>query len=313
MDSQDRTTDKTLMAPAMDGEATIIGTIITCPICKTENAPTEKYCGECGFLLASIPVEEAVLPDTTEMPRLTDASGQREYLLKEGENSIGREATDVLLTDPTVSRGHAKIILKAGKAFVEDTGSSNGTYADGTRLQPGDRVEIADGGELKFGSAVLTIILPAPVEAAEQVEEADTPVEEAVAEQAAFEAVEGVEPVAEVEEPEVEAPDEPGPAPVARLVSDGRELPIMAGTNTIGRGSGNTIVLDGDPYVSGAHAEITTDDDGFWLTDVGSTNGTVLNGTRLEPNIRMALKSGDEIIFGQTALRLEVSQQVETD
>jgi pSer/pThr/pTyr-binding forkhead associated (FHA) protein len=301
------TTDKTLMAPAMGGEATIIGMSITCPICKTENAPTEKYCGECGFLLASTPVEEAALPDTTQMPRMTDASG-REYLLKEGENSIGRESTDVLLTDPTVSRRHAKVTLEAGKAFVEDAGSSNGTYADGTRLQPGDRVEVADGGELKFGSAVLTILLPASVE----VEAVDLPVEEAAEDTAPelAESVEGAEPVAEVEEPDVEAPAEPEPVSVAKLVSEDKELLIMAGTNTLGRRSGNTIVLDGDPYVSGAHAEISADDDGLWLTDVGSTNGTVLNGTRLQPNIRMALKTGDEIVFGQTAVKLEVPEPV---
>ncbi len=300
------TTDKTMIAPAMGGEATIIGTSITCPICKTENAPTEKYCGECGFLLASTPVEEAALPDTTQMPRLTDPSG-REYLLKDGENTIGREATDVLLSDPTVSRRHAKITLEAGKAFIEDVGSSNGTFAAGTRVQPGDRIEVSDGAEVKFGSAILNVVLPAPVE--ESAEEAEAPVEEPVAEETATEAVEETELVAEAEEPEVEVVEEP--VPVARLVAADKDLPIMAGTNTIGRRSGNTIVLDGDPYVSGAHAEITTDEDGIWLTDVGSTNGTVLNGSRLQPNIRMALKSGDEIIFGQTTVRLETANQAE--
>lgn len=315
MDSQDRTmltTDRTMVAPAAGMDATILGTTITCPICKTENSPSEKYCGECGFLLASTPVEDAALPDTTQMPRLTDASGQREYLLKEGANSIGREATDVLLNDPTVSRGHARVILEAGSAYVEDMGSSNGTYAAGIRIQPGDRTQIVDGAELKFGSAVMTLILPAPVEAAEPAaEDVNAPTEEIAAEESTAEIVEFADEVMEpVESEAVEVPA--GPASVAKLVSPTdptREFPIIFGSNTIGRRAGNDIVLEGDPYVSGAHAQLDADERGLWLTDIGSTNGTTLNGTRIGANMKMALNPGDEIVFGQTALNLVVPEQ----
>lgn len=312
MDAQDKTmisSDRTMVAPAMGADATVMGASVTCPVCKTVNAPTEKYCGDCGFLLSSTPVEEAALPDTGSIPRLTDGSG-REYLLKDGENTVGREATDVLLNDPTVSRRHAKVVLEVGKAWLEDMGSSNGTSASGVRAQPGDRIEISDGAELKFGSAILTLLLPTPVEAAGPVEVAELADEEAVSEESAPEGVEeAIAPEAEPEEVMVEEPA--GPAPVAKLISTtdpSKEFALIFGSNTIGRRSGNDVVLDGDPYVSGAHADITVDERGFWLTDIGSTNGTVLNGARINPNVHMALKSGDDIVFGQSATKFEIPE-----
>ena len=310
MESQD--IEKTVVAQAQSPDATLLGTTITCPICKTENAPNEKYCGECGFLLSSTPVEEAVVADTSSVPRLTDSSG-REYLLHEGENSIGRESADVLLADPTVSRKHAVLTIEGAKCWIEDLGSSNGTYADGKRVESGERVEVTDGAEVKFGSAVLTLKVPILDETVEEapIEEApESPEEELPAEETAPEAVEAAEPAepSEPEVPEIEAPEQP--APLAKLVSADAsvEFPLVAGSNTIGRRGGNDIVLAGDAYVSGSHAELTADERGFWLMDLGSTNGTLLNGSRIQSNTRMALNSGDEITFGQTALRFEVSE-----
>ena len=327
METQD--IEKTVVAQAQSPEATIIGASVACPVCKTENAPTEQYCGECGFLLSATPGEEAPVFDTSAQPRLTDASG-RVYLLHEGENSIGREAVGVLLSDATVSRSHAKLTLEAGTCRLEDVGSSNGTYAGGVRIQPGETVEVSDGAELKFGSAILTLAVPAPAEVEEAVESPEEPAEESPAEEAAAEEVaepveesvevpaEEPEPeeVAEVESPEPAWPTKPGRsllAPVATLVlttDPEKSYPVMPGANTVGRRGTNTIVLD-DAYVSGAHAELIADEGGFWVTDLGSTNGTTLNGDAIAPNARMALNPGDEIVFGRTALRFDVPQPEE--
>ena len=55
--------DRTMVAPAAGGGAdavrTQMGGTITCPICKSTTPTTETYCGDCGFLLASTPVEES--------------------------------------------------------------------------------------------------------------------------------------------------------------------------------------------------------------------------------------------------------------
>ena len=108
----------------------------------------------------------------------------------------------------------------------------------------------------------------------------------------------------------------PEVAPVARLLSKAdpsKEFAVASGSNTIGRREGNDIALSEDSYVSGSHAELIADERGFWLVDVGSTNGTMLNGSRIEPNTRMALNDGDEITIGQTAFEFEVLKQAEVE
>lgn len=66
----------------------------------------------------------------------------------------------------------------------------------------------------------------------------------------------------------------------------------------IGRGAPNDVALDPylDPTVSAQHAEIRLEADGFVLYDMGSLNGTYVNG---QPVRRVALKTGDEISLGR--------------
>src|SRR6266436_5633533 len=84
-----------------------------------------------------------------------------------------------------------------------------------------------------------------------------------------------------------------------RLVSIGssppREYPLDKPTIAIGSHPSNDVVLD-DTTVSRRHATITRKPDGFELADLGSTNGTVVNGRQLRKPV--AVKSGDEIKFG---------------
>ena len=49
----------------------------------------------------------------------------------------------------------------------------------------------------------------------------------------------------------------------------------------LGRGSGNDVNLARDEYASTNHARVEPRRDGVWVEDVGSTNGTYLNGIRL--------------------------------
>ncbi|MGH9111746.1 MAG: FhaA domain-containing protein [Acidimicrobiales bacterium] len=72
---------------------------------------------------------------------------------------------------------------------------------------------------------------------------------------------------------------------------------------SIGRRPESNIVL-ADPNVSRNHAEIRPQGDGFMLTDLGSTNGSKVNGVRVEQRL---LVDGDEIAFGNTRLRFEAS------
>jgi hypothetical protein len=72
---------------------------------------------------------------------------------------------------------------------------------------------------------------------------------------------------------------------------------------SIGRRPESNIVL-ADPNVSRNHAEIRPQGDGFLLVDLGSTNGTKINGVRISQHM---LADGDEIAFGNTRMRLEAS------
>ncbi len=247
--------------------------------------------------------------------------GDREFLLREGENTVGRSEADILLEDPSVSRKHALVVLEGGSCWVEDLGSTNGTFADGKQVVKGERVQVESGAELKFGSSALMVdvtegpatepvqgvegLAPGEDESAEEMPEPEMAAAEPGIEQRA-------EPGESAEEPAVEEPVTP--AAVARLVGTtepASEFAIFAGTNRIGRRGDSDVVLTGDPHVSGAHAEIIAEEDKFWLVDVGSTNGTMLNGTRVEPNDRSPLAAGDEIVFGRTALRFEPAEMSE--
>ena len=75
-----------------------------------------------------------------------------------------------------------------------------------------------------------------------------------------------------------------------------RELKL-ASSASIGRSSDNTIQID-EPSIARYHAMIERRGNGFWLNDLGSTNGTVLNGVPL--TAEQLLKSGDTISLGGT-------------
>jgi Protein of unknown function (DUF3662)/FHA domain len=72
---------------------------------------------------------------------------------------------------------------------------------------------------------------------------------------------------------------------------------------SIGRRPESNIVL-ADPNVSRNHAEIRPQGDGFLLVDLGSTNGTKVNGVRIDQRM---LADGDELSFGNTRMRFEAS------
>lgn len=71
---------------------------------------------------------------------------------------------------------------------------------------------------------------------------------------------------------------------------------------TVGRGAANDVALE-DDYASTQHARIETRQDGVWVEDVGSTNGTLVNGEAIGEPRRLA--PGDVVRIGGTELRYE--------
>jgi hypothetical protein len=99
----------------------------------------------------------------------------------------------------------------------------------------------------------------------------------------------------------VEGPDE---GVYAELVlPDGNRVPVGADPLVIGRLPECAVVL-GDPNVSRRHAEVRRAGDDVVVTDLGSTNGTKVNGVSVR---EQHLASGDEITVGSTMLVLELS------
>ena len=80
----------------------------------------------------------------------------------------------------------------------------------------------------------------------------------------------------------------------------GGVIPLQ-GQITIGRKGENLFTLD-DPYVSGFHAKIYPKNNDYILEDLNSTNGTIINGEKI--NGRAYLKVGDTIKIGNTVFKV---------
>jgi len=90
-----------------------------------------------------------------------------------------------------------------------------------------------------------------------------------------------------------------GQGRVARMVTnDGRSYPLTIGSTVIGRGEQANLRL-ADHGISRRHARLDFDGAQVVLTDLGSTNGTMVNGQRVSA---VALNPGDIIQFGTTTL-----------
>src|SRR5262249_38255398 len=154
--------------------------------------------------------------------------------------------------DVQVSRTHARLTVDGTNVTVEDLGSTNGTHVAGRRLGQGEAAPLYDGDEIRFGGIALRAIIPG-----------------------------GPARPAALPPASPDSPAARGPAVATVTREDGTQLPLYAGTNTLGRRPDNTVCLTGDPYVSGRHAEIRVENDSIQLVDLGSTNGTFIDGERL--------------------------------
>lgn len=112
---------------------------------------------------------------------------------------------------------------------------------------------------------------------------------------------------------ELESPPPPGKR-TKRPRGDPRILVITQGSQTgesaelaggvimIGRGADCQLILD-DDYVSTRHARVVSNEDGSYAEDLGSTNGTYVNGQRITAPTTITMS--DTVRIGKTAMKLE--------
>ena len=284
----------------IDDDSTRAFQPVKCAICGHQNAAGETYCSECGFLLSSAAgvSDDVVEAEEAAGPRLESPAGHI-YPVKAGLNRVGRENADILVLDKTVSRYHALLVFDEERHLfsVEDAGSSNGTRVNGIPVPPRASHQLKDHDEISFGTTSFTVFTGLPASPAERHSGSSD------------------------EEPHVEVTMPPTSAtPAARLtLQRGRgpqEVLLTPGTISIGRLPDNQISLFGDRYASGHHAQIVVEENIFRLIDVGSTNGSFLNGLRLTTNESIGLTDGDEIMIGSTVFQFQktapASEAVET-
>ena len=255
--------------------------------------------------------------------------GRTEEFPLEASVTVGRaEGNGLVLAEGGVSRRHATFTAAGADVYVEDAGSSNGTWLDGERVQ--GRVKVPPRGVVKIGDYEVTVAAGAARAPAPGARPGPRP-------QGSAEAT-GVRPTvaprATKVVPAVKRPAAPGapaaprqpapPRPAPGSGSGGQDVgPHLRGVNgpwankvyplrgkvAVGRIPQAQVYLD-DESVSRRHAELVRGGAGFQVTDLGSANGTHLNGEPLAPNEPAPLQSGDSIQFGVVELVFDAGEPV---
>lgn len=87
---------------------------------------------------------------------------------------------------------------------------------------------------------------------------------------------------------------------------DGMMHPLLEDVSLIGRVAGNAVVLS-DSSVSSRHARVTRSPEGFFLEDIGSRNGTYVNGDQITEKTLLA--DGDTVRFGKLLLTFNIAAE----
>jgi ABC transport system ATP-binding/permease protein len=245
------------------------------------------------------------------MPTLviTAADGTEQTADLATELTLGRaEGNDLVLVEGGVSRQHARFFLEGEVAHVEDVGSANGTWVDGERIEgpvpltPLSQIVIGDYEvALRSGASPAGRPARAPVgggrgEGAASKGGRAPPARGASPRPPAARG----EPAALVRR----APPRRGGGPQLKGLTGsvtGQVFPLR-GRLVVGRALGLEIIVE-DDSVSRKHAEVEVVDGEVRLRDLGSANGTSVNGAILSKATR--LHAGDVVRFGEVELLFE--------
>jgi pSer/pThr/pTyr-binding forkhead associated (FHA) protein len=208
-----------------------------------------------------------------------------QYLLQLDEIVIGRDGKcAIVLSHTSVSRRHARLRIEDGKATIEDLGSTNLTRVNGKVVKDEPR-RLADGDCIKLGRVELRYVGPVSEERAPALDEATQTQMQTVMEEGRLTTMLAQDHTL-LDSPEADA----GLLTIVLASTSGPRLHLRERNRTkefrlselrdeiaIGRESGCRIQLH-DQRASNRHAVIAPTEGGFVLRDLGSRNGTQVNG-----------------------------------
>ncbi|HTS90282.1 MAG TPA: FHA domain-containing protein [Gemmatimonadales bacterium] len=240
---------------------------------------------------------------------LTDG---REYTIGSTPLVIGREAgCDIVVPNKDVSRRHAEIFVSP-QGYVLVDSSTNGTFVNGERIEAqrllarADVIKIGDH-EFRFYADKAPEAAPAARAPVSQpgMPIVPAPVPEGAAERLSH-TMHGM-PVPTPSAPRPVIRSSGSTVPMATFlvrngVLKGQRLTVRVPVVNIGRADYNDLVIP-DDSVSGSHAKLTRREGVWILSDNGSTNGTWVDGERIQEDV--ALSPGTVVRFGEVSVMFE--------
>jgi len=253
---------------------------------------------------------------TAWVRRIYGRNEYREWIVDAAVTTIGRSelAHIPILDDPAVAPQHAVIQLHGGTYYLSDCGAPGGTFVNGTPIR---QVPLFSGALIQVGSTRLEFVMregSAPARAAEALRQQwQTQVQAPSGARPVAMATAGGPPLAG--QPTVAMPAPSGQPTIAVSPATatsglllvplsgplaGQRFPIASRVE-LGRDvAGSPLV--GDPMASRRHAVLEPAPGGLSVLDLGSTNGTYLNGQRVSHAVA---KVGDVLRLGGTDFRVE--------
>ncbi|MEZ5338907.1 MAG: FHA domain-containing protein [bacterium] len=287
----------------------------SCPHCSTSIGSGLMFCPSCGYqrgtwaAAASAPSGTATAGSLASergpaLFELVEESGSS-HALPEGVSVLGRGEVEISIADGYLSRRHASFTAAPGRLSVSDLGSANGSFIGDLRLERDVEHELQDGQSLRLGNTSFTVRSLDFEPAAQASETLINPV------QADY---------SDVDSSTAEA-DTSLDVDTSDAVQAGRELSgwciandqsgnlaIPLGETTLGRSASRAdLQISGDGYVSGLHGLLAASSEGLTYSDLGSTNGSKVNGEPVAANDEVSLMNGDRLQLGQTEFLVSYS------
>jgi pSer/pThr/pTyr-binding forkhead associated (FHA) protein len=290
--------------PLLHGDKISIGSYELLVADSTRAGSTQLF--DSGAFTDLVPPTVSTKPVGKTGGRIVCLTDGREYKVGDSPLSFGRDAAaDVVVSGPDVSRHHAEIRADADGYVLIDS-SANGTYVNGERVGNPRRLSRADvirigTDEFRF-YADAAPPAPAPSRPSPAAPAESTP--PSGAPERLSDTMHGI-PTGELQRSTPSAGTTT--LPLASLLFRsgelrGRRVPIKVPVVNIGRGDYNDILI-ADPSVSTMHAKLQRRESVWVLTDLGSTNGTFVDGERLTGE--QPLSPGTTVRFGDVSALFE--------